>query len=96
MKQVLQNLGSRETLLGEVPCPVPRAGSFSHESHEFSPMEGDQAFFIHRFHRFPQMGKRGVLRNLNEAETVILLRKICANLWNLWMTLQSLVAMLTA
>ena len=31
--------------------------------------------FLHRFHRFPQIGKRGVLRNLNEAETVILLRK---------------------
>ena len=28
MKQVLQNLGSGETLLAEVPCPTPRAGVF--------------------------------------------------------------------
>ena len=42
--------------------------------------------FIHRFHRFPQMGKRGVLRNLKESGTGILLRTICANLCNLWIT----------
>ena len=31
-------------------------------------------------------GKRGVLRNLKQAGTVVLLRTICANLCNLWIT----------
>ena len=38
-----------------------------------------QGIFIHRFHRFPQMGK-GWLRNLKQAETGIFLRAICVNL----------------
>ena len=63
-------------------------GTFFHESHEFSRMDDERGprVFIHRFHRFPQMGKRGVLCYLKEAGTVMLLRTICANLCNLWIT----------
>lgn len=32
MKQILQNLGSGETLLAEIPCPAPREGHFLIES----------------------------------------------------------------
>ena len=42
--------------------------------------------FYPQISRISTDGKRGVLRNLKQAGTVVLLRTICANLCNLWIT----------
>ena len=63
-----------------------REGVLPANLREWARMKRGEAVFVDRFHRFPQIGKRGVLRILKESGTGILLRTICANLCNLWIT----------